>query len=741
MDEYLLNRREFLGVGAGVAAAGVMRGALSVAVTRPGETGAVAGAPDWFDKPMRWGQLVLVENDPGNYDAEFWLDVFKRLKVDAVCLSAGGCVCYYPTAIPLHYKSAWMKEGTDPFGELVEGCRKMGLIVMARTDPHSIRDDAAAAHPEWVAVDAAGNRRKHWAAPNRWVTCAFGDYNWKFMTEVHREILQKYPAVSGIFVNRWQGSGMCFCEVCRSQFQSFSGMALPRGQDPKDAAYRKYLEWSGGRLFDLWRMWDAEAKKVNPAACVVANTGGGSTSTLDMVTIGKITPLMVADRQSRRGMMAPWMAGKSAKEFRATLGDTPVLGLAALGIDDDHRWKDSVINDAELRMWIADGVAHGFRPWMCKFGGVVYDQRWLATFERMYGWHAANEKYLRNVRNLARVGMVYSQQTGTFYGGTQKASRVEDHELGMYQALVEARVPFEMVHDGLLDPERIGRFKLLILPNTAALSDRQCDQIRAFVRNGGNVLATFETSLYDEKGEQRRDFGLADVFGVSVNGATETGIKNSYMHVEAQTGHAVLRGLEDAGRIINTVQRVNVKAVAEFGKPVLTRVPGYPDLPMEEVYPRVAHTEEREVFLREMPGGAGGGRVVYVPGDLERTFWEVMAVDHLVLLKNLIGWALNEEPVAGVTGAGVVDVAVWEQAGSMAVHLVNLTNPMMLKASIREIFRIGPLEVRVRLPAGKAAREVRLLVSGKAPRVVRGDGEVRVTVESVEDFEVIAVDY
>ena len=62
--------------------------------------------------------------------------------------------------------------------------------------------------------------------------------------------------------------------------------------------------------------------------------------------------------------------------------------------------------------------------------------------------------------------MVYSQQTGTYYGGDQKRRRVEEHELGMYHAMVEGRVPFEMVHDQMLEPEQIDRFKLLILPNT-----------------------------------------------------------------------------------------------------------------------------------------------------------------------------------------------------------------------------------------------------------------------------------
>ena len=67
------------------------------------------------------------------------------------------------------------------------------------------------------------------------------------------------------------------------------------------------------------------------------------------------------------------------------------------------------------------------------------------------------------------LGLVYSQQTAQFYGGEQARAKVEDHTLGFYQALIEARIPFEMVHDGLLDPEHIGRFRTLILPNIAAL--------------------------------------------------------------------------------------------------------------------------------------------------------------------------------------------------------------------------------------------------------------------------------
>ena len=119
------NRRDFLQTTAL---------ALAAARTAAGDADDSGG---WFDRPMRWAQLTLVEDDPGKYDLNFWLDYFRRTHSDAACLSAGGCVAYYPTKIPLHYRSQWLGNG-DAFGDLVAGCRKMNMAVIARTFDGSI---------------------------------------------------------------------------------------------------------------------------------------------------------------------------------------------------------------------------------------------------------------------------------------------------------------------------------------------------------------------------------------------------------------------------------------------------------------------------------------------------------------------------------------------------------------------------------------------------------------------------
>jgi hypothetical protein len=279
---------------------------------------------------MRWAQLTLVEDDPGKFDLQFWLDYFRRTRSDAVCLSAGGCVAYYPTEVPFHHRSAWLGN-QDVFEQLVAGCRKLGMVVIARTDPHATYDDVQAAHPDWIAVDAEGKPRRHWASPEMWVTCALGPYNFEFMTEVKREIMARYK-VDGIFINRWDGSGMCYCEHCRKNFRESTGHELPRTNDLHDRVRREHFMWRQQRLFELWRLWDTEVRKINPDSCVIPNTGGGATSTLDMQRIGELAPTLIADRQARRGLTAPWANGKHAKEFRATMGRKPIVGIFSVGL-------------------------------------------------------------------------------------------------------------------------------------------------------------------------------------------------------------------------------------------------------------------------------------------------------------------------------------------------------------------------------------------------------------------------
>ncbi len=700
-------------------------------------TTGLADVPQWATQALRWAQVAFVEDDPVHYDPQFWLDYFKRVKAEGALLSAGGCVAFYPTQIEFHHRSAWVGE-SDPFGDLVKGCQDLGMALIARTDPHSIRQDAYEAHPDWVQIMEDGSPRRHWADPTRWVTCALGPYNFEFMTEVTKEIVELY-GVDGIFSNRWSGHGICYCEHCLRNFADAYNMEIPRTMDPQDAAFRNYLVWRNDRLFELWHLWDSEMRKIKPDSRYIPNSGGGALAWMDMNRAGQQAALMVADRQGRGGIATPWASGKNGKEFRSVMEDKPVIHMFGVGIEGrEYRWKDSVQHEPEIRIWAAESIANGMRPLFIKFALTLHDHRWLPVIEDMFNWHDKIADYLRDRVPLARVGMVFSQQTASYYGGEQANEKVEDHIQGYYQALIEARIPFEMVHEKRLDVAHIDQFKVLILPNIAALSDDQCQQLRAYVERGGSLVITHETSLYDEWGQPRDDFGLADILGVNYAGEVQGPIKNSYLTLRGEPGqrHPLLNGLDYGDRVVNGGFRVTVTPTAEFANPPLTLVPPYPDLPMEEVYPREVTTDIPEVYLREL----GDGRVVYFPWDISRIFWEVLNVDHGKLLANAVTWALNEDHPATVVGPGIIDVAVWQQADAITVHLVNLTNPMMMRGPFREFFPVGEQQVRVRLPNGRRATAVKLLRSSHTPAFVIGPDYVEVAVPQVVDHEIVAID-
>lgn len=706
----------------------------------------------WFNRPLRWAQLAFVENDPGRCDPDFWLSYFKRIHVEGALLSAGGIVAFYPTKIPLHHRSDFLGN-SDLLGYMMEGCRKQNITVCVRTDPHAARQDVYDAHPDWIAVTADGQKRRHWANPELWVTCALGPYNFEFMTEVHKEIMQKYHP-EGIFSNRWNGSGICYCEHCVKNFSNFSGgMELPRsagrtgertgasftaGSDTLTAASVeaaiKYREWNIARLKELWFLWDAEIRKIKPTSRFIPN------GFPDKKIIGQYSDIFFVDRQGRSGAIPPWNSGRGAKELRAGgMAMKPLIHIFSVGLEDSPRWKDSVNTDAELKIWAAGGIANGMLPCFVKFNATPIDKRWFKTIEKIYEGHYRSARYLRNIAPMARVAVVIAAQSGGRSTGAKPWQQDSGfHMQGMYHALIESHMPFEMLNDEVLDAEHLKPFKLLILPNISRLSNIQCNQIREFIKGGGSLLATFETSLYDEEGTLRKDFGLSDLFGVSYDNEVEGPMQNSYLRLRNEPVtkklHPVLEGLEDAVRIINGRYRIKVTPRQAFPSPV-TLIPTYPDLPMEDVYTRIPDTDIRELYLREL----GKSRIAYIPWDIDRSFWQYMALDHGKLLNNTIRWALNENPIVTVKGPGLIETTVWRQKDSMAVHLVNMTNPMMMKGPFRELIPVD-VELSIKIPEMVKLTGVHLPMRENDPHYELKNGIVTMKITQIFDHEIIGLD-
>jgi len=115
-------------------------------------------------------------------------------------------------------------------------------------------------------------------------------------------------------------------------------------------------------------------------------------------------------------------------------------------------------------------------------------------------------KDLTDTRSVADVAVLRSFASVEFNPGRSNVSAVL-----FEQTLLQNKVPFDIIFDRHLD--QLKRYKVLVLANQDALSDDELCRIRAFVSEGGGLVATEDTSLLSEWRLRRPRFGLADLFG------------------------------------------------------------------------------------------------------------------------------------------------------------------------------------------------------------------------------------
>jgi hypothetical protein len=108
------------------------------------------------------------------------------------------------------------------------------------------------------------------------------------------------------------------------------------------------------------------------------------------------------------------------------------------------------------------------------------------------------------------------------------------------QAMIEASVPFDLVFDeGLHD---LGKYKVLVLPNSECLSDEQLTLIHQFVDHGGGLIVTGQAGIYDEWRRVRTTPGLHRLVDHQVPGT------DYQEHVDSTTGMAGVSSRKQVGR-------------------------------------------------------------------------------------------------------------------------------------------------------------------------------------------------
>ncbi len=686
-------------------------------------------AEPWQNRVRRVGQTNMTEHDPAVMNVEEWADYWHSAKVGVVFVSVTGILAFYPSKVPFHKHGKFLN-GRDFFGECTAAAKKRGMRVVARMSPDLNWPDALAAHPEWAMRHKDGSPQLSTEDPRLFKTCMFSSYMDDYVPAIMREINSLYD-VDCFYTNGWPPLGNlpeCYCAICAK---------LPPSGTP--AYWRAFTE----RVLALWQRYDGIAKEKKADSFYFANSGGNVRGGPNLDQLGKIIAWFQADNQGRTYEdPAVWGCSSQGRVCNAVLDGKFAVNVTAAYSTGNPGWRNASKTPDETRMWLNETLASGMVPYLHFVGaekGFCEVRRWQKVGVDYFDWTVRHDAHLATRRSIANLGVVIGQSTQLLYPGSatmRTHSYMHETTQGIYEALLRGRFAFDYVHEDRLEPERLKKYRALLLPNVAMLSDGQCEQLRDYVRAGGSLMAGFETSLYDENLNPRADFGLGDLFGVSKAGeAVGTNGNPYYARIQApqsQNPHPIVDGFRDTNWIPGAQNRLPLKPVAG---PVLTVVPGFVRYPPELAYPPVSQTDEPALVLRE----TGASRLAWFSGDVERTYWLTGHGDLLRLIHNTIRWVTHDERAVSVEGPGFIEMFAWETRPGYAVHLLNYSNANAFHGWMQSVDPLGPQQVSMKLPPGVRAKSVELLTSERNVPFDLRDGVLQFTLPSVGDYEVAAV--
>ncbi len=725
----------------------------------------------WYRTTYRWAQTNLVEIDPGRYDSDFWRGHWRQTRVQGVIVNAGGIVAYYPSNMPLHHRAIALGK-RDLFGEIVNAAREEGLVVVARMDSNRVAEDFYRMHPDWICVDAEG---KPFTEADKFVTCINSAYYSDYLPKVMCEIVSRsHP--DGFTDNSWAGirrANICHCLNCRQAFFEYCGLDLPALHDWSNESYRQWIRWNYRRRTELWDLNNRLTTEAGGENCrwmgmVSGDVLNNNARFIDLREILPRSAIVMLDHQRRNGIDGfeqNTEAGKRLHELggwdRLIPESTPQYQLGA------PAFRLASMPKAEVRLWSSAGFAGGLQPWWHHIGSMHEDRRQYTTAEPIFRWHEANQDILVDRQPEADIGVVWSQENHDYHGQNNAQERTLDPYRGVVRAIDQAGLNYLPLHAEDIG-KAAGRFGVLILPNLAAMSDTQVAAIEAFAAQGGSVIATSETSLYDRHGDRRADFALGDLFGVHCRkrsygdfGLADFNIEVSSRHTylrlspELRKGvygpqdvtapddggsrHALLEGFEDAD-ILPFGGFLPVAAVDGGVDVLATYIPDFPIYPPETAWMRRPRTDLPAIAARET---ASGARLAWLVADLDRCFARDHQFEHARIIANAVHWALQGRHCVTVTGGhGFITPSLYRQPRRQILRLNNRLLITPVPGRQNELIPIGPVAVRLRATkAGRAPNTVSLRVSGRTAEATL-DGEMLVfSVDHILDHEVAVVEW
>ncbi|HIE44396.1 MAG TPA: hypothetical protein EYP78_06355, partial [Candidatus Omnitrophica bacterium] len=645
----------------------------------------------WEKEPLRIFEIAEAFVDLGTKDAIRTAEDIDKVGANAqhmhCMMQAGGLddrKLFFDTSIAKAVKRDYLKE-------YLPEAHQRGIKVIVYFNVHWYTKEFGKEHPDWLQIkedshpiDDVYTTGTSFCVNSRW-------REWVF--QIIRD-LGKYD-IDGIF---FDGpiffADTCYCQCCQDLFQNKYNYPLPLKSKRANSCWKDLIEFQSDSIARFLKDSRQILREVCPSALLYMN--GNS-----------YWPSWPTGRDNRKIIPHTDMLGAEGGFLHGDLSLTPIYkpGITAKLLEIQSQGKPTVIFDcaghkpwsfyllpeAEISLLYTQTIANGANVWL----SVLPDdlgQVQMEVVKRYNSFIKRNADVYLGTKSIARIGLLWPSRSANFYSGSSvpltdfttemKPEGIGDvsHEFnGFYEALARGHLPFDVIDEEQLDIEG-SRLKtsydLIILPNAACLSKEDTESIERFVESGGNIIATFETSLYDKYGKRLPDFQLSRVLGIHF--ADQIFGPMDWDYIAGKTSEDNNFGLLDgitkkyipAPHYGIKVDILGAEKIISYYERLKGCYDGIPAL-------------SNNPFL--LVNTCGKGKALYLAGTFGETLYKFRFPEYYQLVCN-IGNLLTQRLIKLENAPSSLEVTLRKKENKLFIHLINFTSEMK-----RPIERIIPI--------------------------------------------------
>lgn len=667
----------------------------------------------WYDEPM---VLSAVQCNYGE-------DSYDIMKNHVIANNFNGEQLLHLNAEG-HVSNYNEERDGDKLDAYLAEAKKHGLRQILYWNVHCVYENTIEKHPQWKQKTKDGDDVIVYG--NQYLICI----NTPWIDEYKKNLEKLFSHnLDGLFLDGpvFIHNG-CYCKYCREKFQKRYDKEIT------NAELYEFLEFRRDSVTEMIKMTYEIKQRIRPDVRLYINN---SALRADVTGSNTSEVYPYVDFLGTEGGFC-WINKEfdythtttHAKYIETKANGKPYVIFIA---GDAKPWSYVMHTGPETARLYALSLAQGANIWYGIHGPTkMMNSAAGRKASEMNAYIRRNKQYLTGTKSQAKIALMWSDATSNYYASSiiktdfTEESHIKSDEKhgdhhqslkGFADMLTRSHMQFDIADQDCISDGRINNYDLLIFPTYACMSDKEAEYIKTFVKNGGNILCTYDTAMYNERGFKRKSGALDDILGIKRGKIVEywdVGVGYAKIHEEIE---------EDLMPISRHAWEIQAKDNTEI------MITGY--YPMDGRY--VAFPTKG--FGYTSKNKFGKGTAVYISGTMgeEYNTW-CHPQARKFIERRIFEMA---DPLTLTNAPQSVEISLRKQikTGRVMVHLVNMT-----RGPGRPMEETIPVShVKVEIPSLKAKKAFGIYTNTQY-NIVETKTGCEIEIPNLGEYEVIVLE-